>query len=883
MPYLLPYFLCLLAAVPAQDAGPSLKDAQQRLFRGNYAEARGMFEALAKDNQHKVAAAIGISRTWESVGEYDKALGVLDAALKDAPASPHLLAQRGHLMYQLGRWAEAEKDVKQSLAYDPNHYLAHWVLAQLHRDHGDLNKAGEELLWIVRAFGKDQAILDDPERILLAALAELERARWDKRLIDQFETVLNDVLLPLAKKHKDFWPAEYEAGRLFLEKYNQGEAIRAFDKALAINPRAAEVLASKGTAAFQRYDLEDAQQLAEQALRINPRLTAALRLQADIQATAGAHEDTLKWLTKAREVNPREEATLARLAACYLLQDRDADFQAIVKEVLKQNPKAGVFYAELAQQLEDRKRYPEAEKFYKQALKVRPQLTGARNHLGILYLRLGLEEDARATLEDATKADPFNVRVVNSLKVLDHLENYGSLQTAHFVIRFDPQRDKVLARFLAKYAEKIYDELAELFQYRPEGPYLIEVFNNHDMFSGRVIALPDLHTVGASTGRIVAMTSPHDKAQRIVKPFNWARVIRHELVHVFNLEQTGYRVPHWFTEGLAVSNEGFPMPPEWLHLLKKRLASGELFNLDSINRGFIRPASGEDWQLAYLQSYQYVEYLKKAHGKGRIGDFLKAYADGLSTEAAIKQYCKVSKAEFEKGYRNHLEELARKFTAKAAQKVLSFKELETALAKEPDNAEWNAQLAERYLALGDRAAARKFAEKAAAKVPNHPLAACVLAGLLGPGEQQKAVTLLEAALTPGDPDLRVLWQLGSMRLEAKQNDAAARVLEMGRKVEPYENKWLIGLAKAYRGTDNSEKLIGVLKDLVPTNADDLESRRLLAQLLNKAGRHTEAEQFAREALEIDFLDMVAQQTLLAALRAQGKTAELEELTKLLQK
>ena len=79
------------------------------------------------------------------------------------------------------------------------------------------------------------------------------------------------------------------------------------------------------------------------------------------------------------------------------------------------------------------------------------------------------------------------------------------------------------------------------------------------MFSGRVVALPDLHTIGACTGRMVAMVSPHGRGVR--KPFNWGRVLRHELVHIFNLEQTNFLVPHWLTEGLAVSNEGFPRPP----------------------------------------------------------------------------------------------------------------------------------------------------------------------------------------------------------------------------------------------------------------------------------------------------------------------------------
>ena len=51
----------------------------------------------------------------------------------------------------------------------------------------------------------------------------------------------------------------------------------------------------------------------------------------------------------------------------------------------------------------------------------------------------------------------------------------------------------------------------------------------------------------------------------------------------------------------------------------------------------------------------------------------------------------------------------------------------------------------------------------------------------------------------------------------------------------------------------------------------------------KAGRQAEAERFAREAMEIDVLDPVAQQTLEAALRAQKKDSEADELVKLLQK
>ena len=65
-------------------------------------------------------------------------------------------------------------------------------------------------------------------------------------------------------------------------------------------------------------------------------------------------------------------------------------------------------------------------------------------------------------------------------------------------------------------------------------------------------------------------------------------MLRHELVHIFNLEQTSFQVPHWFTEGLAVINEGFPRPQQWNQLLLERVPAGDLMNLDNIDLGFIR-------------------------------------------------------------------------------------------------------------------------------------------------------------------------------------------------------------------------------------------------------------------------------------------------------
>ena len=120
------------------------------------------------------------------------------------------------------------------------------------------------------------------------------------------------------------------------------------------------------------------------------------------------------------------------------------------------------------------------------------------------------------------------------------LREYQTLATKHYELRYDPKNDPVLGRYVADYLEGLYADLSQKFHYEPKGPILVELFNNHDMFSGRVVALPDLHTIGACTGRMMAMVSPNGKG--IAKPFNWGRVLRHEMVHIFNLE-TGYQFP----------------------------------------------------------------------------------------------------------------------------------------------------------------------------------------------------------------------------------------------------------------------------------------------------------------------------------------------------
>jgi tetratricopeptide (TPR) repeat protein len=864
--------------------GPDPREARLRWLKGNYEEARAIYEKLAKDPKQAVLGAIGVSRTWESEGEYDKALTVIDEALAKLPQSAELLARQAEVLYLRGRWKEAETAAEKALAIDKENFPARWVRAQVYRDRGEFKKADDDCRWFVRTYSARSNAGDDikdPDQLLIVGLAGAENARWHK-LSDQFKVILNDVYGDALAAEKVYWPAEHQAGILLLEKYNRPEALRAFDKALTINPQAAEAMVGKGLAALQKYDVTEAEQHAERALKVNPRLPQALHLRADIYLMAGDLAAAMKELETARKVNPRDERTLARIAACLLAQKKKTEFDALVMEVGEHNSTPGVFYYELAERLEERKQYPAAEDYYKKAIELRPQLPWPHNSLGMLMMRMGREKEARTILLKARETDPFNVRIFNTVKVLNHLDKYDTIKTEHFELRFDPKTDRVLARYMAERLEDMYAELAKQFDYSPKGPILVEVFNNHEMFSGRVVALPDLHTIGACTGRMFAMVSPAGKG--IGKPFNWSRVLRHELVHIFNLEQTNFQCPHWLTEGLAVINEGFPRPPSWNQLLLEKVPAGQLLNLDNINMGFIRPRSPVEWHQAYCQSQLYVEFMQKKYGPRTVGGMLNAYRDGLDTAAAIKQVCKVEKTEFEKGYREYLDEVVKGIKGRPAEKPMTLAQLQAAHEKNPDDLDIAARLAEQYAERNRNADARKLVEAVLTKKKLHPLANYVKAELLRKaGDEDEARRLLELALDPKAPEPKVILLLGRLQFEANEPAKAAETFELGRKVQPFEPKWLVELGRVYGQMGNKAKQIDVLKELVMTDADEFDQRKRLAKMLLEAGRFAEAEQFARQALEINILNGEAQDLVIQALVGQKKNAEADKLRKVLEK
>lgn len=883
------------AAEPERPAtsADALATAREHLQKGRYDEAREAYAALLKQEPEAVAAALGWAAVAQQTGDLDGAAKRVAAAVEHHPQEVTLWTRQAEIQLFRGEYAAAQQSIEAALQLDADHVRAHAVQGDLHTEAGRIEEALEEYRWCVRYYNRAQPT--DADTLLAIADGSLQYARW-KGVSSIFNFVLNTLCPDALKADENRWQAVHLSGRLLLEKYNKAEAAPEFNAALAINPQAAEVHASLGEAALQDHDIGTAKQHADRALAINPQLPQALLIKVDVALMEGDLEESLKQVESALAVNPVDQRSLARKGVVFLLQDgvppeqeldalfsnlatpdrvrleQPSRFTQIVIDLARRNPKPGYFLSIVGESLEARMKYAAAERFYREAIAVMPVLSAPRTSLGLLAMRTGRLEEAEQILNEAFKADPYHIRVSNMRKVVGVLKGYEVMTTDHFVIRVDA-KDKLLAEYMAEYLEGVYAELTEQYGFEPPVRTQFEVFNDakgqsaHQWFSARMIGLPWIQTIGASTGMIVALASPTTQQE----PFNWARVLKHEFVHILTLQQTGFNIPHWYTEALAVRSEGLVMPESWEKLLLERVPTGEIFTLDTVNRGFQRPEGPSDWHMAYCQSRLYAQYMEDNYGVDSLSKLVDAYRRNLKTSEAIPEVFGVSQAEFEQGYRAMLDELVERLRTEREAPPVDLEQARAAYEAASDDPARGGDLAYALLHAGQLDEALMLAEKVVAADPRRPLAAAVLADAKMEADKiDEAIAYLEAAYNAEEPHPVVLRLLAESLARADRPEDAAALYELGTQRFPREGLFWNGLADVLRTTNDRERLQQTLAHIARRKADDKSVRKELARLALDAGDHAACIQWGLETIYVDVNDPEVHEWLGQCYEANGE-------------
>ena len=178
--------------------------------------------------------------------------------------------------------------------------------------------------------------------------------------------------------------------------------------------------------------------------------------------------------------------------------------------------------------------------------------------LGMMYMQTGQEDLASQTLDRAFAIDRFNARTKNVLDLLDKLVSFGTVESEHFIIHFNKSTDAIVGPISASTLEGVYAEitrnyntrLARKVDYRgvPQARRLLAAVSGRSW----------IPTVGACTGWVSPSTARASTVgQKNPRASRWATTgppcSSHEFTHVVTLAATGNRIPHWFTEALAVA------------------------------------------------------------------------------------------------------------------------------------------------------------------------------------------------------------------------------------------------------------------------------------------------------------------------------------------
>ncbi len=882
----------------AKTEPDELVELRDHFQHGRYAEALEEFEKVPADFAEAPGFVLLRSRCLEAQGDLEPAAKLVADAVAKNTSHAGLLGRLSELQFEQGQYEECQKSIDQAFEIDDDQPQARAVLVDLLLATGKSHPAEEASRWFIDFYNRKQP--EDAETLVVVARGVKLFALWHPKS-QNLNMIVNTLCPDAVKADPLCWQAHAVAGGLLLDKYNRGQGLPELKKALTINPQAAPVYARLAEAAIDERDNADAQQLVVRALEINPNSVPALLSLFDLQFEGGESAAAEETLQKLAHINPHNELLLARRALLSIHADgipTEAEltnlfarleaeepigdaavsgFGKALAEAARVNPHPGRFLEVVGNAMEGRFKFEFAERCYRQAALALPSLPGPRSSLGLLSMRTGKLDDARKILDEAFNADPFHVRVSNMRKVVKLLDGYETLETEHFRIRYDSVADRMLAHYMSEFLEEQYQPLVKQFRYEPADKTQFEIFHRakgvsaHQWFSARLVGLPWIQTIGASTGMIVALSSPTAGD----RPYNWARVARHEFVHILTLQGTKFNIPHWYTEALAVLSEETPRPELWNEMLRERVPKGQLLNLDTLNQGFTRAKNQNDWNFAYCQARLYAEYLKERFGDDATSRLLEAYREGKTTTQALEQVFQIQQPVFEQGYRDYLDRVVAQLKGEVPEEQgTNLPQAEKAYREHPEDPARAAQYALALLNVNKRKDARRIASEVLQEHPRDPAASLVLARLaLRAEDVEQAEKLLDGVLDPERPNPRILELRAEVHLGQKEYAQAAALYELGLKQAPLHVPWQKGLATALLRAKDFQKLKPVLEQLAIYDGDDAPVRRKRAELALLDQDYELALKYGVLALQIDVMNADTHEIIARAYAALGRKAE----------
>ncbi|MHB8834869.1 MAG: tetratricopeptide repeat protein [Candidatus Methylomirabilia bacterium] len=415
------------------------------------------------------------------------------------------------------------------------------------------------------------------------------------------------------------------------------------------------------------------------------------------------------------------------------------------------------------------------------------------------------------------------------------LELEGRLAAAeseHFVLRFDPERDWVLAEPALEALEAGSAAAAGWLGERAAMRVHVEIAPSVEDFlrisglTGQQIETAGV--VGVTAFNKIVLLSP----RLLARGYPWRDVLNHEYLHFLLARLSANRAPVWLLEGFARYGEARwrTANPEYLDdiersLVARALREKTLISLSAAGLALERPPSRAAARLWSAECVLAVEYLVErwqVDGLRRLVAELAGAPPSRGLDAAFLAATGESFARFEEDWRRELEK--RDYREAAAVVVPLYHLAGKAEAAAWDLEEWQPPAAQNHVRLGDLLCARGN----------------LRAGLM---EYEKARSVAPASPYVNVKTARALLDLG--RVPA----AAAAAREAVRLGGGYPAAHVV-LAAALTALGDHEGAAAALRGALELNPFDPFSWRDLGRALRKLGRAQQAQKASVTALRL---------------------------------
>lgn len=629
---------------------PPLATSVQRLLDQTYlsdAERRAL--RLKHGQWEEADLAIPALRAQAALtrGAFD------DASLKDESV-PALLRAEGAV--RRGEFADALRLLGDEKSMRATRLRAQALLGQGKRD--DADAALDDAVKIMKGerLSEAEELVDGVRCLMLRA-----RLRGPESSDGgDFKSMMSMLQYAREQLDKFCWSASLAEAELLWEKDNGNDAGEAIETVLSLNPKCADAWRIYGEMSVGGLDAPRALQVA---VKLESLATGKDEAAFETLETPAA-AIVLAWMRLRENDSALAESLLTLPATKYpkmpdLLAWQAAaaaagyDFDradAFLKRLDELSPNTYEGYFRTGMILSGARQYDEAAKYLREAVKRAPNWPEPIIELGLLEMQSGRDKEALEALEAAAKLDSFNVRAANSLVLVKELRTFASIESDHFIVRYKPGQDEVMAKEMLEPLERSFRRVTGNgpggIDHVPTRETVIELMPDHRWFSVRITGMPKLHTIAAATGPVVAMEAPREGPGHMAGAYDWRRVVQHEYTHTVTLSRTKNRLPHWFTEASAVYLEDAPRDYSTVQLLYGAFHEDELFDFEKINIAFARPEKPTDRALAYAQGHWMYEYIVERWGRKAPLDLMDLYATGVREPEAFQKILGLSRDQF---------------------------------------------------------------------------------------------------------------------------------------------------------------------------------------------------------------------------------------------